>query len=103
MDRLAIERTHLRNLLNDFVVQVWVSAEAIIKFLRAIEDFLKFSFKLFDGKRFVRAKLALCAFNAGATAYPDLLFRIARPHEQGVFVFPRRSDHGDRVRFMKAG
>src|SRR6476660_1225504 len=94
MDRLAVERAHLRDLPNDGVVEIRIGAKTEVKFVCAIKYVLKLRFKLGNGKRFVGAKLFLRAFNSGATSHPNLLLRVTRTNEQGVLLVSAGCDDG---------
>ena len=96
MNRLAIERAHLRNLADDRVVEIGVDAEAVVKFVSAVENVLKLLFKLRD-REMIRqrqthsSRLQLRRVVPPKSPVPD------RAGEQTSVYFcsPARSDDGD--------
>src|SRR5215813_4084207 len=95
VNRLAVKRTHARDLTNDFVIEFGKDAEAIVKDARAIENLRQLCFKFRYRKGFVRAKFTFRTLHAETLAVPDFSLRIAWPHEEHIFLFATGSDDCD--------
>src|SRR5262245_3322572 len=93
VNRFSVNRPHLGDLLNDFVVEFFVDSKAVVKNLSTVEDLIQLAVKLGRGKCFVCAKVTLRTFNARTPAIPDLSFWITRPDKERVLFFVARSDH----------
>src|SRR5215211_6647196 len=76
MNRLAIQRAHARDLLDDRVVEIAVRTKPVIKYVSTVEKLRQLRLKLCDRKRLFRTKLALRAFDTCAAPVPNLTFRI---------------------------
>src|ERR1044071_1704051 len=95
IDRLAIQRSHARDLLDDRVVEILVHTETVIKHVSAVEKVSEFRLKLRDRKRIFSPKLTLRTVDTCTSPVPNLSFRISRTHKQRVFLVSFALDDGE--------
>ena len=88
LEWFAIGLAHQRELPDDLRIELRTAvAKRVIETRRPVENLGQLLIKFRYREGFVGAVIAHCAFDAGAIAVPDFAFGIARPHEQGEFLF----------------
>src|ERR1043165_366811 len=101
VDRLAIQRSHARDLLDDRIVELLVHPETVVKDVCAIEKVSQLRLKLYDRKSIFSPKLTLRAVDTGSASIPNLSFRISWTHKQRVLLVSFELDDRECVRFFK--